>query len=854
MKNIEQEGMRRRTFLGGASAASVGAILVGNGWADAAAFFTESGVDLRGLTRAGFELRHTSCMQCGALCGLSAIVNTMAKPGEKGFFVFGNQNFDHPQRGMCGRGATSPQTWDSPLRLKKPLKLVGPRGSGEFKEISWEQALTEIADRMKGLIDESGAESICFTGHNLATTMQWLMMGLGAPNYIPQSSTCNTAGVVARKWMMGSAFSHHAAVDPDYDRVRFVLFPGRTLHAPIGAQHRLAKAKAKGARAAFLNPAHPDSCFAGGEWISCRPGTDAAFLLGVAHVLVKENLYDADFVRRYTNLPFLLKADGHPLTAADLEEGGDANSFRVIDAATGAPAAHDDASVTTDMTFEGSVAKADGSTIEVTTAWNRFVAHLEQYTPAAAAAISDTPEETVVRMARTLANTLGVVEDTWYNTRNGNDTDAIMAIMTVNGLLGNIDKAGGMCLRASHGLPGVISRDAEGVIKTRLGAELALPKVAKRLDQQLFPETNGTFEAVVKSVVDGDAPYPIRALFNIDATIFHRDPNTARIEDMLRKLDLVVTTDILHQEVCDWSDYVLPSDMFLERDDLHAIGWSLAPAVALDRAVTEPPAGADVRPMEWIGFQILKRIYPDRAAALGWEEPFEDPKVFKTDFLRRIEAARIAGLAKHWELDPQQLSAELETEGFKIMKPIKHMVVPYEKPFASPSGRLEIYAFHPVEKGYREHGFARHIDPPAYTLPTRVSEFYLVSGKSPSGSCATAALAFSSQYLAENAVWVNPIDAEFLEVADGDMIELTGLDVAWTAQTKVRVTPRVHRGVIFTFSYVGGNRQPVLQQTKGFERIAEGINPHWFATSRVDPTTGSNFNNSTVRARRVIVS
>ena len=854
MKKTEQFEIPRRAFLGGASAASIGALLVGNGWAEAAGYFTENGVDLRGLRKAGFELRHTSCMQCGALCGLSAIVNTMAKPGEKGFFVFGNQNYDHPQRGMCGRGATSPQTWDSPLRLRKPLKLVGERGSGQFQEISWEQALSEIAARMKGLIDEAGVESICFTGHNLRDTFQWLMMGLGAPNYIPQSSTCNTAGVVGRKWMMGSAFSHHAAVDPDYDRVRFILFPGRTLHAPIGAQHRLAKAKQAGARAAFLNPAHPDSAFAGGEWISCRPGTDAAFLLGVAHVLVKENLYDAGFVRRYTNLPLLLKTDGKPLTAADLEEGGDAKSFRVIDAATGAPAAHDDASVTPDMTFAGVVTKADGSTIEVTTAWNRFVAHLEQYTPAATAAIADTPEATVVRMARTLANNLGVVEDTWYNTRNGNDTDAIMAILTVNGLLGNFDRAGGLCLRASHGLPGVISRDSEGVIKTRLGAELALPKVGKSLDKQLFPETNGTFEAVVKSVVDGDAPYPIRALVNIDATIFHRDPNTARIEEMLRKLDLVVTTDILHQEICDWSDYVLPSEMFLERSGVHPIGWSLAPAVAYDRAVTEPPAGADVRPMDWIAFQLLNRIYPDRAAALGWEERFEDPKVFNADFLDRVDAARIEGLAKKWELDPQQLRAELEAEGFKIMTPIKHNVVPYQKPFATDSGRLEIYAFAPVQKGYREHGFARHIDPPAYTMPVRANEFYLVSGKSPSGSCATAALAFSSQYLAENAVWLNPIDAEFLEVGDGDVIELTGMDVSWTAQTKVRVTPRVHRGVIFTFSYVGGNRQPVLKETKGFERIADGINPHWFATSRVDPTTGSNFNNSTVRARRVTVS
>ena len=852
MKTLEKSGMKRRTFLGGATAASIGGILVSQGWVDAAAFFSPEGVDIEGLRNAGYDVRHSVCLQCGASCGLTGLVKTNASPSEKNFLVFGNQNSEHPQRGMCGRGATAPSTWNSPLRLKKPLKLVGPRGSGEFQEVSWEQALDEIAARLKDIIEEHGPRAVCVTGHNLRGETDWFSMGLNTPNSIGQASTCNTAGVVARRWMMGPGFHHHAAVDPDYDNARFILFPGRTLHAPIGAQYRFAKARANGATCAFLNPAHPDSAYANGEWIPCKPGTDAAFLLGLANVLVAENRYDEEFARRYTNLPLMLKPDGLPLTAADLEEDGDENSFRVFDPEADGLVAHDDANAYPVLEHSQTVTLLDGSEIEVTTIWNRFVAHLANYTPARVAQIAEVPQATVVRIARRLHTMQGVVEDTWYNTRNGtSDTEAILALMTVNGLLGNFDKPGGLCFRPGHGVPGVISRDGSGKITTRLGHELELPPPGRRLDQELYSETNGTFEAVVKSVVDEDTPYQIKGLWLGDAAPFHRDPNTKRIEEMLRKIDFIFVTDVVHQEVCDWCDYVLPADMFLERRNLRNVGWTMKPTIVLGQEVTAPPPGADVRNMEWISLELVRRIYPERAAALGYEPRFADPAVFRAEFQDRIEQSRIEGAAQHWNLDPAALRDELVREGFKTFRDIQYGNVPYKRPFNSPSGRLEIYAFHPVRRGYREQGFAQHLEPTAYTLPRGRREFYLVNGKSPSGSSGVAGLAFSTQYLADNSIWMNPVDAEHLQIKDGDRIELEGLDTGWKAEASVKVTTRIHRGSLFTYSYVGGNRQRILQQTKGFERLGQGINPHWFSTGFIDPATGSGFNNASVRIRRV---
>jgi len=852
MTKMDPTGLRRRTFLGGASAASVGALLIGNGWADAAGFFTESGIDLDGLQRAGFDLRHTQCMQCGALCGLSALVKTNGKPGEKNFFIFGNQHPEHPQRGMCGRGAATSQTWNSSLRLKKPLKLVGPRGSGQFREISWTQALDEIAAKLAAIIEADGPRAVASTGHNLTTEVSWLTLALGSPNAINQASTCNTAGVVARRWMMGNTFQHHAVIDPDYERVRYILFPGRTLHAPIGAQFNLAKARARGARVAFLNPAHPDSAYAHGEWIPCKPGTDAAFLMGVSNVLVNEGWFDEGFARRFTNLPMMFKPDGHPLSAKDMDADGEANAFYVYDAESEELVAHDDEAVVPVLSHSMQVELADGSTIEVTTAWNLFVAHLANYTPQRVAAITDVPEATIRRVARDLHINRGVVEDTWYNTRNGsNDTDAIMAILTVNGLLGNFDKPGGMTFRPGHGMPGVIARDGEGVVTNRLGGRLELPPPGRRLDQQIYPESNGTFEAVVKSVVDGDTPYAIKALFLGDACVFQRDPNTRRIEEMLRKLELVVTIDILHHEACDWSDYVLPSDMFVEREALNGIGWTNKPAIAYGQPITPPPPGADVRPMEWILLEIVRRIYPERAEALKYTAEMQNPEVFKRDFLGEINRRRIAGAAERWNLDATELTEHLKREGFYVFRDVVYDVVPYKTKLASPSGKLEINAIRPIRLGYRSHGFAEHRDPTAYKLPAGGAEFYLVNGKSPAGSSGASSLSFSAQFIAENSIWINPGDAARLRIEDGDTIELTGLDTGWVARARAKVTPRVHQGTLFTYSYQGGNRQQILKDLPGFQTLTKGINPHWFATAHIDPTTGSGFNNASVRIRKV---
>jgi thiosulfate reductase / polysulfide reductase chain A len=848
MERTGVPGISRRRFLAGSAALAVGAMLADKGWVDAQPFFGPDGLDVEGLERNGYQVRHTICHQCGAGCGLTALIKKGAVPTEDRMLVLPNQDPNHPQRGMCGRGATAPYTWDSPLRLRTPLKRVGERGEGRFEKISWDQALDEIAAKLKEIVERDGAKSVAVTSHDFGVEAQWLAWPLGTPNVVNQASTCNTAGVIARRWVLGNSHNHHAMIDPDYDNARYVLFPGRSMAAPIGAIHRLAKAREHGCKVVFLNPAHPDVAFADGDWLACLPGTDAAFMLGLAQVLVSEQRYDADFVRAYTNLPFLLKPDGLPLTAADLAADGAADSFAMWNGAAGAIAFHKDEGVEPDLEHAGTATLADGTEVAVTTAWNRFVAHLADYTPGKAAEITGLPSAAITRVARELHTMQGVVEDTWYNTRNGNDTDAIMGLLTVNALLGNFDKPGGLCVRPGAKVPAVMSRASDGMVTTVLGDGFLMTDT-RRIDQEVYPETNATFDAVLEGAISG-TPYPIHALVMLGATLFHRDPNTRRVEEALRKLELVVNVDVVHQEVSDWSDYVLPAEMFLERSRLSSIGWTMTAAVAKADKVTDPPPGVDARPNEWIMLEILRRAYPERALMMGYLDHMKDPSTFQSEFLQKIEDKRIEGLATAWNRDVAEVRAEFRAKGYVVFQQQRYGTVPYRNTFSSPSGRVEVYALRPVQRGYRPHGFAYHFDPPAFTMPRGDDEFYLVNGKSPIGSSGVSSLAFPTQYLVDNALWLNPADAERLGIEDGADADVTGLDTGWEARTEIRVTPRVRPGVAYLYSYAGGNRQKVVVDDPRFAKLSKGLNPGWFSKSWVDPVTGSNANNASVRIRR----
>lgn len=796
---------------------------------------TGRGVDFQDATQ--IREFYSICGACGAGCGIKVGVD------QKGNLAYVTANPDHPQRSVCGRGATGKWLWEHPLRIKKPLKRVGERGEGRFVEIEWNQALDEVASKLRDIISKYGARSIVITRHDIRWNPLFGYL-LGTPNFdIGHEETCHAAGTLARKWVLGAGGP--PTVDPDYENARYLLFVGRTpATASMGALSRTMQSKELGSKIVVVDPRMPEIAYSNVEWIPIIPGTDVAFILSMINVIISEKLYDESFLKNYTNAPFLIKPDKKPLTEADIVEGGSSSKYLVYDRNSGSLKAYNEKNIDPDLEFTGDITLKDGSKVTVKTAFILLRERASKYPPEEAEKITGVPADTIRRIAREFALSRGVADDTWYMAKNGNDFDVVASLLILNALVGNIDKRGGLCFAESPKLPDVCWVQ-EGYVYTILGVKFESEALKeKRIDKIVYPEAVSTFDAVVDAILT-DKPYPVKALIVLGTTIFQRDINLRKVIDALKKLELVVVMDFIAQDIVDWADYVLPTRIYLEKEEIMPVRWTLDAAVQMSTGHVEPPPGVDARDELWIFMEILRRIYPDRARIIGYTEVYSDYSKYH-EFEEKIKDSLINALAANWKMSPDTLKKELESKGYVILKKKTYETRPYKTPLATPSGRVEIYMLSALK--YNWDPLPDHYPPPAYTLPKASNEFYLVNGKGPLIS-AHGVMAYPMKYLADRSVWMNPVDAERLGIRDGDLVELEGIDNGYKAVARVKVTNKVRQGVLFTYSYAGQRMSKMIDGKYGFLR--EGINPNWFAKGYIAPVVGAGATNSSVRVRKL---
>jgi Anaerobic dehydrogenases, typically selenocysteine-containing len=250
------------------------------------------------------------------------------------------------------------------------------------------------------------------------------------------------------------------------------------------------------------------------------------------------------------------------------------------------------------------------------------VERVSKYPPDVAAKITGVPADTIVRIAREFATARGVIEDGWYAAKNGNDFDTYRLILILNALVGNIDKRGGLCFQESAGFPNVCDPVGPDFV-TVTGVKLPAPK-AKRLDKLLYPLNVSTFDAVYEAILTGQ-PYPVKALFIVGTSPLQRDARYQMAVEALKRLDLVVAIDIFPHDHIDYAHYVLPDLMFLEREEVATVRWTLHAALQKSHKALDPPPGVDARHGPWILMEIIRRAWPDRAKAVGYDERYADP-------------------------------------------------------------------------------------------------------------------------------------------------------------------------------------------------------------------------------------
>lgn len=237
----------------------------------------------------------TMCEMCVWRCGLIARV-------EKGRVVKLEGNPDHPHsRGrLCVRGQSGLMNTYDPDRVLTPLIRVGKRGEGKFRKASWDEALDLTAGKMQEIKDTYGPEAMVFSStHNLSQVQfENLLYAYGSPNYGTQRSLCFNAMIVANLMTYGME-------EPDriYDEdLQYVILTGRNLFEAISTSETgdLSRAIARGMKVVYLDPRFTKTAAKATEWLPIKPGTDLAFHLALLNVIVGEDLYDHEFVARYT--------------------------------------------------------------------------------------------------------------------------------------------------------------------------------------------------------------------------------------------------------------------------------------------------------------------------------------------------------------------------------------------------------------------------------------------------------------------------------------------------------------------------------------------------------------------------
>ncbi|MCC6176090.1 MAG: molybdopterin-dependent oxidoreductase, partial [Chloroflexi bacterium] len=240
----------------------------------------------------------TICFNCESACGLLAYVDKETRQIRK---LEGNP-FHPASRGRnCAKGPATLNQVNDPDRLLYPMRRVGERGSGEWERVSWDDALEDIAGRIRSaLTDERQNEVMYHVGRpGEDGYMERVLWSWGVDGHNSHTNICSSGGRTGYAFWMGID-----RPSPDYANARFILLNSAHLesgHYFNPHAQRITEARMKGAKIAVMDPRLSNTASMADYWMAPAPGTDTIVLLALANILIQEDLFDREFVRKWTN-------------------------------------------------------------------------------------------------------------------------------------------------------------------------------------------------------------------------------------------------------------------------------------------------------------------------------------------------------------------------------------------------------------------------------------------------------------------------------------------------------------------------------------------------------------------------
>ena len=602
----------------------------------------------------------TTCYMCACRCGIKVHLK-----GGRIRYIEGNREHPVNKGVLCAKGSAGIMNHYSPARLQKPLRRVGPRGSGVYEEIEWDEAIATATGWLSAIRNSDPRKLALFTGRDQSQALTgWWASQFGTPNYAAHGGFCSVNMAAAGLYSIGGSFWEFG--EPDWENTKyFMMFGVAEDHDSNPIKIGLGKLKTHGAaKFVSVNPIRTGYSAIADEWIGIRPGTDGLFVLALIQELLRAGKIDENYLRRYTNAAWLVIQDEG---AADhgLFARNDAGQPLVFDETTQAVAGAHAADVVAQLS--GKVTLPDGRM--AVPAFHLVAKRCldPRYAPDAVAAETGIEAAVIRRIAAEIAHAAFEqtveIDQPWVDwtgrhhdkmvgrpvamhamrgiSAHSNGFHTCRNIHVLQMILGAIDTPGSFRYKPPFPRPTPPAIKPAGRAadinpgKPMPGPPLGFPVspqdllveadgTPRRLDKAFSWEAplaaHGMMHQVIRNAWAGE-PYKIDTLFMFMANMsWNSSMNTAGTMEMLTdkdpttgdyKIPHIIYSDAYASEMVAYADLILPDTTYLERwDCISLLDRPICDADGVADSIRQPVVAPDrdVRPFQDVLIDIGTRL------------------------------------------------------------------------------------------------------------------------------------------------------------------------------------------------------------------------------------------------------
>ncbi len=719
------------------------------------------------------------CIHCAALCGVVAHV-------KDGYLIKVEGDPDALNNGgtLCPKSLAAKQEIYHPDRLKYPMKRTRPKGDKDpgWVRISWDEALDTIAAKMQEIKSRYGAEAFFLQKGSTdgSSGAEWYAFFnrianlYGTPNFGGTGHICcSNRSCPGLPLQFGNKRLHPAI---DYEKTNLIFLVGyNILHTKPPLARKVLDAKQRGAKLIVVDPILSPTAAKADIWLAPRPGTDLALFLALHHVIIREKLYDAEFLRTWTNGPFLVREDnGLYLT-------GDGARYVVWDSKTAAPTPADPwTSAQVKPTLNGSYV-VNG--VACRTSWQLFCDLVERCSPEWAEKVTWVPADEIRTVARLFATTKPASTD-WYNglNRGSNSYATGVALALLSAETGNWDVQGGLSFESD-----LAFNDVKGAkYLPKDWNEKSLVTAGGFNARSYGQEYVGPMNLVADAMLTGK-PYPIKGMLSLASGVATSNPNSRKMMEALKHLEFSAVGDLWLTPAMEMADIILPCATHWESE---FVNYS-APYLMYRKAIAQPQH--EIWPDLKIVFELAKK--------LGYEKDFWNGDV-KQAFDHMLKPFNVT--ADELAATPRGVYREPVQPAYRRYA-VKDEKTGRPKGFATPTGRIEIYSEKLKTLGYDPLPFWKEPEPGPFSTPELFKEFPLIlsSGFKPMHWMhgQLRAVPWLRECDEEPLVWINQRTGLKLGIRNGDplVVETPKRDetIQGNVRLKALLTESVHPDVIY---------------------------------------------------------